>query len=147
MSFQRKFKSVAWLFLNAWLLPTALQAAPSALNPYISGNGVTIITHGWNPDSTAPTWLASMRDDIAAGYLGNEKNYATITVTKPAGSLMVTTSPWNFDLSAGVTGQILVVLDWSAVSNHMSLCLMRGRVCHPFVTRYCDSRCAVAPLG
>ena len=119
MTFQRKFKGVAWLFLNAWLLPTALQAAPSALNPYISGNGVTIITHGWNPDSTVPTWLASMRDDIAAGYLGNEKNYATIVVTKTAGSLVVTTSPWNFDLSVGVTGQILVVIDWSAVSNHL----------------------------
>ena len=114
MKTHRKFKCVAWVFLNSWLLSAALQAAPSALNPYIFGNGVTIITHGWNPDSTAPTWLASIRNDIAAGYLGNEKNYATITVTKPAGSLVVTTSPWNFDLSAGVTGQILVVIDWSA---------------------------------
>ncbi|MCX6879950.1 MAG: SBBP repeat-containing protein [Verrucomicrobia bacterium] len=95
-------------------------AATFALNNCISGNGVTIITHGWNPVSSAPTWLASMRDDIAAGYLGNERNYATITVTKPAGSLVVTTSPWDFDLSAGVTGQILVVLDWSAVANHLT---------------------------
>lgn len=86
----------------------------------LSGNGVTLITHGWNPSAGAPTWLASMRDDIAATYLGNEKNYATITVTKPAGSLVVTTSPWDFDLSTGNTGQVLVILDWTAVANHLT---------------------------
>ena len=84
-------------------------------------DGVTIITHGWNPSPAGtPAWLASMRDAVAANYLGNEQSYGTITVTKPSSSLVATCSPWNVDLAAKSTGEILIVLDWSTVANHLT---------------------------
>lgn len=33
-------------------------------------DGVTIITHGWNPSGVAPVWMASLRDAIATNFLG-----------------------------------------------------------------------------
>ena len=46
------------------------------------GDGVTIITHGFNPSiASSPGWLSSLRDDIAANHLGGEQLYGTITVT------------------------------------------------------------------
>jgi pimeloyl-ACP methyl ester carboxylesterase len=83
-------------------------------------DGVTIMVHGWNPSMAGtPAWLASMRDAIAVNFLGNEQNYGTITVTKPGASLVVTCSPWNIDLTSKTTGGILIILDWSAVSDHL----------------------------
>ena len=101
--------------LAASLLAFALLPLPSA-----HGAGVTLITHGWNPSSTAPAWMASLRDTIATNFLGGAQNYGTITVTKPAGLLVATCSPWNVDLSAGANGEIIIVLDWSAVANHLT---------------------------
>ena len=97
------------LLASALLLPVGVRAA-----------GVTIITHGWNPTGSAPAWMASLRGDIANHFLGVAQNYGTITVTKPAGSLVVTCSPWNVDLSAGTNSEIIIVLDWSAVANHLT---------------------------
>lgn len=104
-------------FVTLFILLSSL--APKVLWAASAGNGVTIITHGWNPAEGAPAWLSSMRDDIAANYLGNEKKYATITVSQSGSSLVVTPSPWDFDLSSGSTGQVLVILDWTAVANHL----------------------------
>jgi len=81
--------------------------------------GVTIITHGWNPSSGAPVWLESMRDAIAEKHLAGEKSYGKITVTKQEGSLIAACAPWDFDAATGSTGEIIVVLDWSAVANHL----------------------------
>lgn len=88
---------------------------------YVRGEGVTLITHGWNPSGGAPVWLESMRADIAENYLGNEQNYGKITVTDSGmGGLTVTCSPWDFDVDAGNTAEIIIVLDWSAVANHLT---------------------------
>ena len=97
------------LLASALLLPIGVRAA-----------GVTIITHGWNPSGSAPAWMASLRGDIASHFLGGAQNYGTITVTKPAGSLVATCSPWNVDLSASANGEILILLDWSSVANHLT---------------------------
>ena len=84
-------------------------------------DGVTIFVHGWNPGMAGtPAWLGSIRNAVAANYLGNEQNYGTITVTKPGASLVATCSPWNIDLTSKTTGGILIVLDWSAVADHLS---------------------------
>ena len=99
----------ALLLAGALWLPIGIRAA-----------GVTIITHGWNPSGAAPAWMASLRNDIANNFLGGAQNYGTITVTKPAGSLVATCSPWNVDLSAGTNGEILILLDWSSVANHLT---------------------------
>lgn len=81
--------------------------------------GVTIITHGWNPSSDAPVWLESMRDAVAEKYLGGEKNYGKITVTGQGDSLSAVCAPWDFEVAMGSAGEIIVVLDWSAVANHL----------------------------
>ncbi len=87
----------------------------------VRADGVTIITHGWNPSlAGTPAWLASMRDAVATNYLGNEQSYGTITVTKSGASLVATCNPWNVDLAAKSTGEILIVLDWSTVANHLT---------------------------
>ena len=83
-------------------------------------DGVTFITHGWNPNlAGAPAWLASMRNDIASGYLNDEQNFGVITVTKPAASLVVECNPWDFNLTNGNTGEIIIILDWSSIADHL----------------------------
>jgi hypothetical protein len=101
--------SQSWLLVIVLLLPINAQAA-----------GVTILLHGWNPSGGAPAWLASLRDDIAQNFLGNEQNYGTITITRPAASLVATCNPWNFEIDASTNGEIIVILDWSAVANHLT---------------------------
>jgi len=88
---------------------------------YAYADGVTVITHGWNPDlSGTPVWLDSLRNAVSENYLGNEQNYGKITVTKSGDALVATCNPWNFDLTAGSTGEILIILDWSAVADHLA---------------------------
>ncbi len=99
----------AWLLAGALLLPVGVHAA-----------GVTLITHGWNPSGSAPAWMASLRDAIATNFLAGAQNYGTITVTGTAGSLTVTCNPWNVDLSGGTNSDILILLDWSAVADHLT---------------------------
>jgi hypothetical protein len=97
------------------LLGLLLQPAPG------HADGVTIITHGYNPSvATTPLWMASMRDAISTNYLNGAQNYGTITVTGSAGNLVATCSPWNVGLSGGTNGDILIVLDWSAVADSLT---------------------------
>jgi hypothetical protein len=85
-----------------------------------SADGVTIVTHGWHPSSGSPAWLESMRHAISNNHLEAEQNYGIITVTQSGSSLLATCDPWNFDLNSGVTGEILIILDWSSVANHLT---------------------------
>ncbi|MCF8109197.1 MAG: hypothetical protein K9J81_09415 [Desulfohalobiaceae bacterium] len=86
-----------------------------------SAAGVTILTHGWNPSlSGTPVWLESMREAISTEQLGGEQHYGTITVTKSETGLAAEVGPWNFDLSTSGSGEVLIVLDWSAVADHLS---------------------------
>ena len=84
-------------------------------------DGVTLITHGYNPSiARTPAWMASMRDAISTNFLGGAQHYGTITVTGSVGALAATCNPWNVDLSAGAAGDILIVLDWSAVASSVT---------------------------
>jgi hypothetical protein len=85
-------------------------------------DGVTLITHGWHEDlAGTPGWLGAMRDDIAAQHLDGQQRYRTIIVTGGAGNLTVTCNPWNVDLTSDYShGEIIIVLDWSAVANHLT---------------------------
>lgn len=82
-------------------------------------DGVTVITHGANPSgASSPTWMASMRDAIATNFLGGAQHYGTITVTGAVGALVAKCGPWNVNLSAGSSSDLIIVLDWSAVASH-----------------------------
>ncbi|NCC61079.1 MAG: hypothetical protein EOM12_09080 [Verrucomicrobiae bacterium] len=60
---------------------------------FVRGDGVTLITHGWNPDlSGAPAWVANMQTDIITDQLGGENRQGQITVTESLGSLSVSGS-------------------------------------------------------
>ncbi len=84
-------------------------------------DGVTIVTHGWNPSiGYKPVWLESFRNAVSKNHLGNEKNYGKITVTQSGSRLVATCDPWNFDLSTGSTGEILIILDWSKVGDYLT---------------------------
>ena len=104
-----KMRSGAVLAVCAWLSCAAAEGA-----------GTTIITHGWNPAAGTPVWMESMRDAIAGGYANGETNYATIRVTKSGGALAVACDPWEEDAPNGASGEVVAVLDWSAVANHLA---------------------------
>ncbi|RLB92226.1 MAG: hypothetical protein DRH26_06760, partial [Deltaproteobacteria bacterium] len=61
-----------------------------------------------------------MRNAISNNHLNAELNYGKITVTQSGSSLKATCDPWNFDLNSGGTGEILIILDWSSVANHLT---------------------------
>ena len=97
------------------LLGLLFQPAPAR------ADGVTIITHGYNPSvASTPAWMASMCDAISTNFLNGARNYGTITVTGSAGNLVATCNPWNVGLSGGANGDILIVLDWSAVADSLT---------------------------
>lgn len=84
-------------------------------------DGVTLLTHGWNEDLlTKPVWLNAMRNSMAENFLNNEKNYGIITVTRSGAGLVAKCDPWDFEIDAGTTGEILIILDWTSVANHLT---------------------------
>lgn len=83
------------------------------------GAGVTIIVHGWNPDGDQPTWMSSMADAIIARS-GGDGQMASITVTGSAGNLTATCTDWDFSMATATSGQIVVLLNWTAVANHLT---------------------------
>ncbi|MEI7732036.1 MAG: LamG-like jellyroll fold domain-containing protein, partial [Verrucomicrobiota bacterium] len=102
-------------------LRTGLLASVLCLPLGVQAEGVTLITHGYNPSvAGSPAWITSMRNAIATNYLGGATNTGTITVTGSVGNLVATCSPWNVDLSTGTNGDIIVLLDWSAVADHLN---------------------------
>ena len=84
------------------------------------GAGVTIIVHGWNPDGSQPAWMDKMADAIIARNGGVGKK-ATITVTGSLGSLTATCSNWTFDLAAETHSELVILVNWTAVSNHLTI--------------------------
>ena len=57
-----------------------------------------------------------MREAIALQHGNGETNYGKMVVSKSGASLSVDCAPWNVDVS----GEIVVLLDWSAVANHLN---------------------------
>jgi len=84
-----------------------------------AGAGVTIIVHGWNPNGIQPIWMNVMANEIIAKAGGNGQ-IATITVTGSQGNLVATCSNWNFNLSNSTSAEIVVLVNWTSVSNHLT---------------------------
>ena len=82
------------------------------------GAGVTVVVHGWDPDGNQPAWMTSMANAIVERN-GNAGHIATITVTGTQGDLTATCSDWSFDLVAQDHAEIIVLLNWTAVANHL----------------------------
>ena len=104
----RKSLVVSLVFLA--LLPAAGQS---------SAAGVTILIHGWHSSGDVPWWTGAMQSAIAAQHLGDEENFGTITVTGTAGNLVATCDPWNVNLGSSSSGEIVITVDWHAVSDHI----------------------------
>lgn len=109
--FIRREGRVASLFFLLFLL--------SAAGVGVRAEGVTILTHGFQAGTGESAWVAAMRDAVSNACLSGEKHYGTITVTGSAGSLTATCSPWDIGLATSTSGEILIVVDWSAVANHL----------------------------
>ena len=83
------------------------------------GAGVTILVHGWNPDGNEPVWMTSMANAIIARS-GGDGQIATITVTGSAGNLTATCTDWDFSMATATSGQIVVLVNWTDVANHLT---------------------------
>jgi Leucine-rich repeat (LRR) protein len=83
------------------------------------GAGVTIIVHGWNPDGSQPAWMDKMADAIIARGGGNGIK-VNITVTGSKGALTATCSNWNYDVTTATSAEMVVLVNWTAVSNHLT---------------------------
>jgi len=83
------------------------------------GAGVTIIVHGWDPDGKQPDWMTSMAEAIIERS-GNDGQIDTITVTGTTGNLTVTRGRWDFDMPNATSGQIVILINWTAVADHLT---------------------------
>ena len=112
-------------------------------------DGVTLITHGWNPDlAPTPGWLGAMRDDIAAQHLDGQQRYGTITVTGSKGNLTATCNPWNVDLTSDYShGEIIIVLNWSAVADHLTTGIAAQEVAAVVVDKLTTGQNGQPPLA
>jgi hypothetical protein len=110
------------LLLGAVLLLFSVanpQPAPAA--------GVTIITHGFELDTSYPTWVTAMADSIP-GYLqarfpdmDNTCSTYKLTITAPNGDYEFSppTRTNGSPPSATASGEIIIELDWSAISGEV----------------------------
>ena len=88
--------------------------------------GVTIITHGYEDDSSFPTWVAAMADQLPTyfnyRYPNLDSNFTTYTLTLSynGSSYLFSSSRTNgAPPSATETGEIVVELDWSSLSGDL----------------------------
>ena len=105
----------ALLLLNAFI-PHSTKAA-----------GVTIITHGFEDDTSFPTWVAAMADQMPTyfhdRFPGVNTNFTTyrLVITHSGSSYYFSSSRTNgsspFTTGAG---EIVIELDWSSLSGHLS---------------------------
>jgi len=83
------------------------------------GAGVTIIIHGWNPEGNEPLWMNGMANAVISRS-GGDGQIGVITVSGSAGNLTATCSDWNFDLGTATSGEIVVLVNWTAVANNLT---------------------------
>jgi len=105
------------LLITLLLVFTLLPAFSQGLSK--PGAGVTIIVHGWNPDGSQPAWIDKMADAIIARS-GGVGHIGTITVSGSSANLTATCSNWNFDMASANAGEIVILVNWTAVSNHLT---------------------------
>ena len=82
------------------------------------GAGATILVHGWDPDGNQPAWMTEMANAIAERN-GGVGHIATINVTGTQGDLTATCADWDFNLASQNHAEIVVLLNWTAVANHL----------------------------
>lgn len=81
--------------------------------------GVTVITHGFEADSTYPTWITSMADAIPryARFPGTNFTTYRLTLTYNGTAYIISSARTNgVPPSATDSGEIIVELDWSQLS-------------------------------
>jgi hypothetical protein len=89
--------------------------------------GVTIITHGFEDDSSFPTWVAAMADQMPT-YFNNrypnlDTNFTTyrLVMTYNGGNYYFSSTRTNgAPPSATASGEIVIELDWSSLSGDLS---------------------------
>jgi hypothetical protein len=89
--------------------------------------GVTIVTHGYESDTSFPTWVAAMADQIPsyfqARFPGVNTNFTTyrLVITHSGSSYFFSSTRTNgsspFTTGAG---EIVIELDWSSLSGDLS---------------------------
>ncbi|MFZ4726851.1 MAG: T9SS type A sorting domain-containing protein [Paludibacter sp.] len=105
------------LFITLLLIFSSLSSFSQVFSK--PGAGVTIIVHGWNPDGSQPAWMDKMADAIIA-RAGGVGHIGTITVSGSSANLTATCSNWNFDVALANLGETVILVNWTAVSNHLT---------------------------
>jgi len=86
--------------------------------------GVTIITHGWSTEKDYITWPLHMRRAIIQHHLINEWKDGEIKIAEPSNffwwgdKLVPDIVDWPSNIEESSTGEIVIVLNWSSISNH-----------------------------
>ena len=111
-------KKILFLLLSLTLFIS--QSAHSA--------GVTIITHGYIfYGLPRPIWLDTMQNAIYDNWLAYDDtvlNFGIISVNDingdaDGGLVATVTQDWETNLFDSTTGEIIILLDWTSVSDHM----------------------------
>ncbi len=131
-------KSIAVLLVS---LTIVLAAA------HVGAAGVTILIHGWHSSGDVPWWTGAMQSAIASQRLGGEENFGTITVTGTAGNLVATCDPWNVNLGSSSSGEIVITVDWHAVSDHLVSGVAAQEVAAVVVTKIYEAQGADLALA
>jgi hypothetical protein len=89
--------------------------------PRAYAGGVTLITHGFELDSSFPTWVAAMADSIPARADFPGTNFTTYKISiSYSGGYHYTLARVNGGAPAATdSGEIFVELDWSALSGKL----------------------------
>lgn len=78
--------------------------------------GVTVITHGWQADTSRPTWLDSMATEIEARVGEALPVYVLRIERSLAWSVQLWNAPGPTDLEHAASGEAILLLDWAAAS-------------------------------
>ncbi len=108
--------------------------------------GVTIIVHGWDPGGSEPAWMNAISTAIASRTGGSEKS-GKITVTGTKGNLSATCDPWSFNLEADPHNEIVVIVDWTSVANHIETGISAQEVAATIVPKIYDGQNGKPPLA
>jgi hypothetical protein len=98
-----------------------LLLANLAIQPGARAGGVTVVTHGFELDSSFPTWVAAMAEDIPAypAFPGTNFTIYKISISYNSGYLYTLTRVGGSAPAATDSGEIIVELDWSALSGNL----------------------------
>src|SRR5947208_2927355 len=83
---------------------------------HLFATGVTIITHGFEADSTYPTWITAMADAVPqhTGFPGTNFTTYRLTMSYNGTDYLISSVRVNgAPPSATDSGEIIVELDWS----------------------------------